>query len=393
MCQRQRYTHTTPSLKSSSIREHGSAMDPILDKYLTIRRACLYEYCAEPTVDDAYQFSKQGFAACRLRQLNSDADAGSDIPLRLEYALRCLSGWDTNTGGKMCPERALFYLRPIINPTQNSGAAIDDCSSTTPPDRPHPDLRLQAHSIAAYAYVKKYYATANEFQMIAYEALCLPRDGVQVDPLDPLDNIICAINRANWLARMQFITPAVLMAGFAFKALAKRLGVDYEQFKHFRPLWRALEEREKELREADRQKKRPTGSSLPGLFVCAASTCPVKKPDMHHMVTPCYGSCPLDIKPSYCSDQCRTSDWPRHRAICCPRESTEIPPTVSLDGRTRDRLVSKMEIKGPVEQLERVLDTEGNRSDPRDGKVLWMLDVPSANDPRKSERYALKRYE
>ncbi|KAI0653579.1 hypothetical protein C8Q70DRAFT_599583 [Cubamyces menziesii] len=393
MCERQRYTYSTPSSKFSSTRDYASTMDPILNKYLAIRRACLYEYCAEPTADDAYQYSQQGFAARRLKQLNDDADARNDIPLRLEYALRCLSGWDTNTDGKMCPERALFYLRPVINPTQDIGTEIDSCSSATPPDTSDSDLRLQAHSIAAYAYVKKYYASTSEFQMIAYEALCLPRDGAQVDPLDPLDNIICAVNRANWLARMQFITPAVLMAGFAFKALAKRLQVDYEQFKQFRPLWRALEKREKELWEANRQMKKPTGSSLPGFFVCAASTCPVKKPRTHQMVTPCYGSCPLDMRPSYCSDQCRTSDWPRHRAICCPRESTEIPPTLSLDGRTRDRVVSTMDSKGPVEQLERVLDAEGHGPNPRDGKVLWMLDIPSPNDPNKLERYALKRYE
>ncbi|KAI0326273.1 hypothetical protein GY45DRAFT_1329150 [Cubamyces sp. BRFM 1775] len=386
---------TTPTARLSSQSHQsenaGDAMDPILDKYLAIRRTCLYEYRAEPTIDDAYQFTQQGFAAHRLNQLRNDANSGNDIPLRLENALRCLSGWDTNTDGKVCPERALFHLHPIVHPKQDIGATVNHYCSATPPDT-HPGL-LRAHSIAAYAYLTKYYATADEYQMIAYDALCLPRDGGQIDPLDPLENILCAINRANWLASMQFVTPAVLMAGFAFKALVKRLGVDYEQFKHFRPLWRELDKRKKDLLEADRQKMRTKGRSLPGLDDCAAPTCTPQNPGMYTLVTPCYGPCPLETKPSYCSERCRTNDWPRHRGACCPRESTEIPPTLKLDRRTRDRLVSSIGLKGPVEQLERISDVEGNISDPQDGKVLWAFDIPSASDHAKLERYALKRYE
>ena len=84
----------------------------------------------------------------------------------------------------------------------------------------------------------------------------------------------------------------------------------------------------------------------------------------------------------------------KHRLFCSGREQTELPLTIVADQRTRDRLVMSMELRGPVEQLEKILCAEREvDSDPRDGVVLWVLDVPSPRDPTKIEVYAMKRYE
>ncbi|KAH9893605.1 hypothetical protein C8Q73DRAFT_697626 [Cubamyces lactineus] len=332
--------------------------------------------------------------------------------MRYIHQTRCLSGWDTD--GRMCHEGALYHVDPILFPKLDHITDKAYLSPATLPDMTPPELSLRAHSVAAYAYVKKYYASLGELEMIALDAKCYPREDTQINILDPLDNILCAVSRANWLACMQFITPAALMAGFAFKSLAESLGVDVDEFKHYRPLWRALEQREKELREAAWSKRRMTGFSTPNPAVCASSKCPAKRSKLYKTaVHPCAGPCPLDMKPSYCSESCRRKvcilhlsrrcemlfgahrrgvQDSKHRMICSAREQTELPPTVMVDKITRDRLVSSMELRGPVEQLEKIPYVEGELDpDPRDGEVLWVLEVPSAHDSSKVEVYAMKR--
>ncbi|KAI0653576.1 hypothetical protein C8Q70DRAFT_1034905 [Cubamyces menziesii] len=364
----------------------------ILEKYISVRRSCYYEYYSKPNIYDQQQFAQHGFAEALLSQFERLAEAGDDVQLRLERAIRCLSGWDTD--GRMCHEGALYYVDPILFPKLDRIADKNYPPPATPPGMTPPELSLRAHSIAAYAYVKKYYASLSELEMIACDAKCYPREDAQINAVDPLDNLLCAVGRANWLACMQFVTPAALMAGFAFKGLTERLGVDIEGFKHYRPLWRALEQREQELREAECNKRRITGFSTPDPTACATSKCPERRSKLYKAaVSPCPGPCPFDMKPSYCSESCRNKDS-KHRLFCSGREQTELPLTIVADQRTRDRLVMSMELRGPVEQLEKILCAEREvDSDPRDGVVLWVLDMPSLRDPTKIEVYAMKRYE
>ncbi|KAI0326274.1 hypothetical protein GY45DRAFT_1374091 [Cubamyces sp. BRFM 1775] len=386
------YSHFQPLRHALDRRDEELHSVESLDKYIAVRRSCYYEYHIKPDDDDKQQFAQPGFSDELMRQFERLAEAGDDVQLRLERAIRCLSGWDTD--GRMCHEGALHHVEPILFPKLEHIRDEDYLSPDKLPDMTPPELSLRAHSIAAYAYVKKYYASTDELEMIARDAKYYPREDAQINILDPLDNIFCAVGRANWLASMQFVTPAALMAGFAFKSLAERLAVDVGEFKHYRPLWRALEQREKELREAECNRRKIAGFLPPDPTTCAAPGCPAKMTNLLKTaaVHPCAGPCPLDMKPSYCSLWCRSQD-PKHTMICEVREEAGLPSTIVADKRTRDRLMMSMELSDPVERLEMIPCATGElHPDPRDGEVLWVLDVPSAHDPSKVEMYAMKRY-
>ncbi|KAH9893604.1 hypothetical protein C8Q73DRAFT_539954 [Cubamyces lactineus] len=368
-----------------------------LNKYLAIKRQCYYEYHFDPL-----QLPQDsGYSPTLIGKLKKEAEGGNDIPYRLECALSYLSGCATN--GCESPEIALYYLDPLIYPQWDTDVVLDRHYIASLPETTQPEQITRAHSLAAYAYLKKYYATEEERQRIAQHALSYPRNGTQADILDPLDNIIRAASHANWVASMRMMTHAALSAGFAFRAVSEFLGVNFEEYSHFQALRRALDQRDKEMREIECQARISAGHPLPDPRVCAGPTCEVKPLEMHKItVVPCDGRCPSYMKPSYCSHQCRESDWAKHRAICSPRASSEdLPPnTIKLNSKeSRRRLLAYMRSMEPIDPLEN-LDfvpyrdsEEGSRAGSRNGRVLFAMDMPSSFGSNEAGRYAMKYYE
>ena len=53
-----------------------------------MRRSCYYEYYSKPNIYDQQQFAQHGFAEALLSQFERLAEAGDDVQLRLERAIR-----------------------------------------------------------------------------------------------------------------------------------------------------------------------------------------------------------------------------------------------------------------------------------------------------------------
>ncbi|KAJ8483217.1 hypothetical protein ONZ51_g4855 [Trametes cubensis] len=311
-----------------------------------------------------------------------------------------LSGLETD--GHESPELALYYLDPIIYPQWDTDVVMDRDYIASLPEATQPEQVARAHSLAAYAYLKKYYASEEDLRRIAQHAQSHPRQDTQPDVLDPLDNIIRAARHANWVASMGMTTPAALTAGFAFRDVAELLDVNIEEYSHLQPLRAALDIRDEELREIECEARILTGQLLPDPGVCAAPRCEVKPSEMQKItVVPCDGRCPSYMKPSYCSDWCRTTDWAKHRGICSARGAPEDPPPDTIERNSKEsrhRLIAimrSMEPINPLENLELVPYGEEERSwaDPRNGQVLFVMDMLSAYGSHNAGRYAMKYYE
>ncbi|KAI8985638.1 hypothetical protein BD414DRAFT_462211 [Trametes punicea] len=360
------------------------------EEYTNVRQACLNDYRARPIEhvrgDLVWQ---QRHANDVISHLENVAAAENDVPLRLELALRQLSGWETQ--GRPCLEGALFFLDPIINPRVENIPDENLFTAETLARVTPPELSVKAHSIAAYAYYKKYLASPEELEAIVKDAQRFPRQDEQCNIQDPLENVICAARHANLAASMQFITPAVLMAGYAFRDLAERLRIYVSGFPHYRPLWRALEKRDQELLEEACMRMRAGGCVSPSETVCAAMRCNATAGGRRGL-RPCTGDCPADLKPWYCSKTCREKDWHKHRNICQPRDAIEPPPSLSLGERTRDKVLWIMSPQDAAEQIEIAPDND-DRDDLENGKVMWEAELPSPYAPDRSVRYVMRRYD
>ncbi|KAI0326277.1 hypothetical protein GY45DRAFT_1329153 [Cubamyces sp. BRFM 1775] len=175
---------------------------------------------------------------------------------------RFLSGWDWMGTPRL--DDAVGELSHL--PLKTDGNLIDDRRTTLPVQ-----FTAQVHSLLAYAYFKKY-------------TLQRPGD-------DAVANLLHAVRHASQAANWQFVSRAVLLAGFAFKGLLERIGIRLESFAYLSPLWRALNARERAVFGSGDQRS---------LETCRMGSCQAAKQDLRR----CDGTCLEDCKPKYCSPLC-----------------------------------------------------------------------------------------
>lgn len=224
------------------------------------------------------------------------------------------------------------------------------------------EVGVQAHSLAAYAYYTKYMADRTELEQIRVDASLSQRAGKQSRPCDQIDNVVRPAMHANTAAKFQFISQAVLMAGFAFKGLAESLNIDIWTFKEYAPLWRALAAHEVTL---PRNWKAIAGVRPPANR-CARHGCAKGEPRFRLFACP--GQCPKHMKPKYCSKECHVRHFRFGDSDCvltfCPCQDSDHlpamcagvvmlspPPTVVLSERTRTAIVELRSTR-PVLQAE-----------------------------------------
>ncbi len=260
---------------------------------------------------------------------------------------------------------------------------------------------MKAHSLAAYAYFLKYTATPDRQRGAADDAQHFPLPAALRADDATVDSLIYAADHANFAACMQFISPAVLLAGGAFRDLAEYLGLDvWSGIKRYAPLWFALEWANRQTFDT----KFPAGwvldmrEYLTAQAVCLApgcDQCPGQKKDKQW----CRGTCAWDCKPWYCSEKCRRKvrlvveealrvshqfcqDWENHLQYCTPPRVIAVempPPCVTVDQSTRDVLFRDKlypEDVSEVTQVE-IMPDDANELDARNGTIQEEWELPS----------------
>ncbi|KAI0676149.1 hypothetical protein C8Q78DRAFT_371515 [Trametes maxima] len=326
----------------------------------------------------------------RQRAFEGELVAEDDPSMAKIYeALRELAG--CRTQGRMREEAALFHLDPlllpIVTPLHLAGPF------NTWEFKPPPVYTAYAHSIAAYAYLQKYYIeTEEDLDILKGDALLFSRLNAQVCTDDPVDNIYRAAVHARDAAALLFITPIVLKVGLVFRDLLCQLRINPEAYKHFRPLWRALERRACEV----------IGYVWYGAVIggydgitpweqCMGPKCNAV-PSASQPLVPCKGGCPACVKPRYCSPRCARHDWRRHSMICksFPCEPLSI---LDLDEAAYDAILQRLTNDGTARGFE-LVDADEIMDEWRDGWVHWVkADTASPYASGRRVRWIGRRYD
>ena len=118
------------------------------------------------------------------------------------------------------------------------------------------------------------------------------------------------------------VSPSVLWVGFGVKDVVERLrgtdvqvtstGEEVDWALEFGSLWDALKRREEEIVAAERSRRAKVAKNARA-YVCAAEGCNVQ--GLHKAaLKACAGSCPVDLKPHYCSKECQKQGAALQRA-------------------------------------------------------------------------------
>ncbi|KAI0730438.1 hypothetical protein C8Q76DRAFT_612501 [Earliella scabrosa] len=290
-----------------------------MDKYLSIKSACLSDYRAEHDIAQELKECSAYLTRVLTKQILDRADK-HDPEAIIELAIRFMSGCAMR---KQSAEGALCTLDAFTDPDREPERSV---IRTAPPT-----LMAQAHSCAAQAHYMKYIASPEERADIEGEELlfCRPETRRLGIGQPPLTSLALAARHANESVRLGLVSHAALNVGLALREVGESVGVDVsrlpENAKEFRPLWRAVTQRVEEIyADARKLRKEPEDKNPEGGFGCAAEGCSVRR-EQKAALRICAGKCPADLKPSYCSRECQKKDWPRHRFVCKPGLSEKLP--------------------------------------------------------------------
>ncbi|TCD68856.1 hypothetical protein EIP91_009570 [Steccherinum ochraceum] len=190
------------------------------------------------------------------------------------------------------------------------------------------------------------------------------RDG---RPVTNIDAMLRAAVFANECAAVGFVTPAVLVVGFSLKDLLAtgNIPADFDRrtADQLDFLWEAVEKRLERFEKA-KEKRDAKVSDEPTAFTCAAEGCGIEGTKRSALLR-CAGPCSMETKPSYCSKECQTADWRRHKPFCKPSSGKTDPSSSTAD--------SQIVLVRP----DTGLASSSEESKPRDDGRKLQVDIPS----------------
>ena len=203
----------------------------------------------------------------------------------------------------------------------------------------------RAHSLAARAHYEKLSASPPDLDAIIKvetaeldRALGTLRGGPQPSfprpDRDPRAILATAIYHASESVNLGLVSPATLLVGMTMRGVA--LGSHPNDPLTSRdspvcaPLWRAIDDRLAEVAAEEEARQRKV-DKRPNEYVCAGPGCTVGAVQ-RGALRACSGSCPKDLKPSYCGKECQLKVRVRESAI----EFTVDPLHIGLEAPQAD---------------------------------------------------------
>ncbi|KAI0794733.1 hypothetical protein C8Q74DRAFT_592247 [Fomes fomentarius] len=285
-------------------------------EYQSIKASCLSSYHVDHDFQKELQEASDYLTKWQAPNLMERANYG-DAAAILELAVRYLSGCGTR---KKSVEGTLYVTDAFTDPSCDPSRYVGNTASRS--------LMAQAHSLAARSHYEKFLASPAERTDIQADERRFSRPETLRLGIGqpPLSSLALAAHHANESVKHGLVSPAVLLIGFKLRDLGEVLGVDVDRMnraKRFRPLWRAISQRVDEIHAEERKRQRKA-DARPNQYACAAEGCGIRG-EQRAALRACAGRCPADLKPSYCSKECQTKDWARHKPICKPGSSGKAP--------------------------------------------------------------------
>lgn len=140
--------------------------------------------------------------------------------------------------------------------------------------------------------------------------------------INALTYLIEAARHANQAACVQLLTPAVLLAGFAFRTFVENRQLNMQDFLELRPLWRELKRRKARWPERVGAALNFDFPSTNAPRACAATGCkaviPVEGGSVGQEISIYCLLCSTAETPYYCSLECRD-------LVCCLSLNIRLP--------------------------------------------------------------------
>jgi len=255
--------------------------------YISLQRNCCVAYKVDVDISEAMQGYSKGLNERTSQQVIEGASAGNAADC-LEAGLRMFTGCGVDKN----VQNAMTWWYGIAGKPKQGGPTVSK------------KLRVRALSCLANGH---------------WESRTTEADGPDVWNIDA---VYRAASHANDAASLGFVSPAVLIIGLSTKQNMEEgqyPEFDAPRFHALEFLWEVVERREGEL-QREKERRDEKVAKAPNAYVCAAEGCGIEGTRKSGLLR-CAGACPAESKPSYCSKECQTADWKRHKAICKPSET------------------------------------------------------------------------
>lgn len=163
-------------------------------------------------------------------------------------------------------------------------------------------------------------ASAEELRAVVDDSrIRFPRGQYQTRVDDQWENMSHAARHATHAAAGGFVSPAVLMVGFALKTLVEHVSADMslslQDLKQYRPLWRAIERWTRELFDVKSRGPGKQPQAPPPSNQCSAANCAAVEVCRQSGPRPRSCKCSVEVAPRYCSKECQDQVRPSGQNI------------------------------------------------------------------------------
>ena len=121
-----------------------------------------------------------------------------------------------------------------------------------------------------------------------------------------IDSVYRAAYLANECVSQGFVSPTTLVIGLKTREMrdeGKWPEFNHERFTKLEALWDVVEKRYMDV-EGKKQARDERVARAPRMYICAAPGCGIEGTKKSALLQ-CSGTCPANIKPSYCSKECQ----------------------------------------------------------------------------------------